>query len=1142
MIRSRLYSNTKPSEGCCRIRRNQNLFPCLILVCIFDPHSLPSNRAIANTLPLIHRSSLYGDTAKKADADDCRTFNPTSQYSHWIQTTARPTPRGLSMIGETFSHYKIVEKLGEGGMGVVYKAEDLRLGRVVALKFLSHQLGDDETAKRRLLQEAKAASAINHQNVCIVYDIGESQGKEFISMEYVEGETLRRKFSATPLSMNEAVSYAVQIGEGLAAAHDKGIIHRDVKPDNIMVGPHGVIKVMDFGLAKLRDAYLRTRATGTVGTLAYMAPEQIQGGEVDARADIFGFGVVLYEMLTQRLPFRGAHEAAMMYSILHEEPESLQKHLPDAPPELIHLLQKALEKEVADRYQSIHEMVVDIRRLQKRSSSSIVTPSGRSTAHDSGQRRLAAIMFTDMVGYSAATQKNEALALELLSTHRRIVRSVLPIYGGKEVGTIGDGFFIEFTSALEASRCACTIQKSMKEYNDTVGKEQQIYLRIGIHIGDVISVENNVQGDGVNIAARIEPLAEPGGVCISEDVARQVKNKLEMPLLKLGKAELKNIQLPLDIYMIVLPWEKQRVPGSERLRFSLRRKGVRRAIARAGALIALAVLFTLYRLWERPSQPPAKPSVIADSIKADSSIRKEIITQIKPDAGGKSGSSNLIKSTIEERARTTQESKADVPAAATHQAAETIAPPLQSSVTVAGYRVAVLPFSNISSDPKDEYFADGMTEELISTLSRIQGLRVIARTSVMQYKGVQKSVVVIGRELNVRAVLEGSVRKSGNKLRISVQLIDAANQEHLWSEEYDRELTDVFVIQGNVAQRVAEALQIQLAAGERTQIGKSWTGNVEAYTLYLRGRYAWNKRSPPDLLESVEYFKKAAQKDPRYALAFAGLADAYTLLGNYYVLPPTDAYTQAQTAALKALEIDESLAEAHTSLAFALMHYHWDWAGAEKEFKRAIELNPSYAVGESWYAYFLTVTGRFNEAVDVRAKAQELDPLSIVISSDVGLTLYFARKYDETVEQFRKTLSSDPSFYAAYIPLGAALLHLHRPDEAVAAFKKARTFSQNHPIPSAALAYALAVSGKKEEAIKIAEGLKKLSSRSYVSPYWIGIIYAGLGDDNAAFDWLERGIASHDGSMIFLKVEPILDRLRPDPRFARLLANVGLNN
>jgi tetratricopeptide (TPR) repeat protein len=295
-------------------------------------------------------------------------------------------------------------------------------------------------------------------------------------------------------------------------------------------------------------------------------------------------------------------------------------------------------------------------------------------------------------------------------------------------------------------------------------------------------------------------------------------------------------------------------------------------------------------------------------------------------------------------------------------------------------------------------------------------------------------------------------------------------------------------------------------------------------------------------LASVEFFKKASQKDPHYALSYAGLADAYTLLGNYYVLPPADAYPKAKAAAAKALEIDESLTEAHTSLAFALMHYDWDWRGAEREFQRAITLNPSDAVAQSWYAYYLTVTGRFEEAVAVRKRAQELDPLSVVISSDVGLTLYFGRKYDETIEQFRTTLKTDPTFYAAYIPLGAALLHEGRFDEAITAFKKARMFSQNHPIPSAALAYAYAVSGKSAEARKIADELKTLYGKSTISPYYIGLIYVGLGEKDSAFAWLEKGIGSHDGSMIFLKVEPILDSIRSDPRFAVLLARIGLAN
>lgn len=1047
------------------------------------------------------------------------------------------------MTGRTISHYTILEKLGEGGMGIVYKAHDIRLGRYVALKFLPHHISDDEAGKQRLVQEAKAASAINHPNVCVIYDIEEAEGEQFIAMEYVEGMTLRVKVYTSLISLNEAVSYLLQIGDALQEAHTKGIIHRDVKPDNVMVNTKNQVKVMDFGLAKLKNAILQTRKSGTVGTLAYMAPEQIQGGVVDHRADIFALGVLFYEMLTRRLPFQAAHEAAMMYSILHEEPEPVQKHLPDAPSELVHILRRALEKEPNDRYQSVHEMTIDLRPLHKQSTTSHDARTDLSRKHESNQGKLAAIMFTDMVGYSATTQKNESLARELLSTHRQMLRSVFPAFGGKEIGTIGDGFFLEYTSALDASRCACEIQKKMHEYNGSVLEEKRIYLRIGVHLGDVVYLENNVQGDGVDIAARIAPLAEPGGVCISEDIARQIRNKIEMPLLKLGKAQLKNIQLPVDIYRIALPWEKQRVPASERFIFSLRRKGVRWT---AAGIVAGTIMIALYITFQKFEKLPPLATDTPDTSeqkKSDVSRSSSATIENKSDSDTKKNPTTIVKRKKEEPGGQSKEK--EVPASATSAVAIPAAggklPPAQTESASSGFRVAVLPFSNISPDVKDEYFADGMTEELISTLSRIQGLRVIARTSVMQYKGVNRSVAEIGAELNVKAVLEGSVRKAGNKLRIGVQLIDAASQEHLWSEEYDRELTDVFVIQGNVAQRVAEALQVQLLTGEKQQLGKSWTENLEAYTLYLRGRFYWNKRSPPDLLQSVEYFKKAAQKDPHYALAYAGLADAYTLLGNYYVLPPIDAYPKAKTAALKALEIDESLAEAHTSLAFALMHFDWDWVTAEREFKRAIELNPSYAMGVSWYAYFLTVTGRFDEAVVLRKRAQALDPLSVVVSSDVGLTLYFARKYDETIEQFRTTLASDPSFYGAYIPLGAALLHTQRFNEAIVAFKKAKTFSQNHPIPSAALAYAYAVSGKREEALKIAGDLKKLSAKSYVSPYWIGIIYVGLGDNNAAFEWLEKGIATHDGSMIFLKVEPILDRLRSDGRFIELLAKIGLN-
>jgi serine/threonine protein kinase len=498
------------------------------------------------------------------------------------------------MIGKTISHYTILEKSGEGGMGIVYKAQDTRLGRFVALKFLPQHITNDEVGKRRLVQEAKAASAINHPNVCIIYDVEEADGEQFIAMEYVEGVTLRSKIYESEISLDEAVSYVLQIGEALEEAHSKGVIHRDVKPDNIMVNPKNQVKVMDFGLARLKDAILQSRKSSTVGTLAYMAPEQIQGGEIDHRADIFALGVVLYEMLTRRLPFNAVHEAAMMYSILHEEPEPIQKHLPDAPSELVHILERALEKEPSDRYQSVKEMTIDLRRLRKQSTSSFPATKVGASKTDRNHRRLAAIMFTDMVGYSAMAQQNESLALELLSIHREILRSIFPTFGGKEIGTIGDAFFLEFASALDASQCACEIQRKMFDHNALASGEKKIQIRIGVHLGDVVYVENNVQGDGVNIAARIEPLAEPGGICISEDVARQIRNKIDMPIVKLGKAQLKNIQLPVDIYEIVLPWQKRRVPTTQRIMFSLRRKGVRRFVGAASVLV-ISSLFILYQ-------------------------------------------------------------------------------------------------------------------------------------------------------------------------------------------------------------------------------------------------------------------------------------------------------------------------------------------------------------------------------------------------------------------------------------------------------------------------------------------------------------------------------------------------------------------
>ena len=675
-----------------------------------------------------------------------------------------------------------------------------------------------------------------------------------------------------------------------------------------------------------------------------------------------------------------------------------------------------------------------------------------------GQRKLAAIMFTDMVGYSALAQKNEALSLELLEEHRRLLRPLFTKHGGREIETVGDAFFVEFTSALDAVRCAIEIQKTLFTRNASAVQERRILLRIGLHLGDVVYVGEHVHGDGVNIAARVQPLAEPGGICVSEDVARQVQNKTGVPIVMLGKGELKNIRMPVSLYKLVMPWEKKRLPFSDRLSFALRKKKTHRYGILA---LAIAVLVSLYVLF--PSRAP-----LGDRIS-----------------------------------------------------------------------IAVLPFKNLNEDRESEYFSDGITEDVIAHLSKIRKLKVISRTSIMHYKNSEKSLKDIGRELDVATILEGSVRRQGNLVRIVAELIDAYNDENLWAETYDRELTQIFAIQSDVAQNIAAALRAKISPEEKERIEKKATGSVEAYDLYLKGRYHWNKRIPDELREGIEYFEHALDKDSTYALAYAGLADSYTLLGNFNILPPHEAYPKAKAVAAKALEIDDGLAEAHTSLAFAIMFYDWDWPRAEREFKRAIDLNPNYSEAHNWYAFYLTVMGRFREAHVVRRQAQELDPLSVVVKADAGLALYFERRFDEAIEQYRKTLEQDPLFVAVYIPLGGAYVHKSMYEEAFEALSKASMFSRGLPIPVAALGYAYAVSGREEDAQLMLELLKERAGEEYVSPYWISVVYTGLGEKDQAFEWLERAYEEKDGSMILLKVEPIFDGLRSDSRFESLLKKMG---
>jgi TolB-like protein/class 3 adenylate cyclase/Tfp pilus assembly protein PilF/predicted Ser/Thr protein kinase len=965
------------------------------------------------------------------------------------------------MIGKLISHYTILEKLGQGGMGVVYKAFDTKLNRTVVLKFLPDDLTRDQEAIDRFITEAQAVSALDHANICTIHEINETEeGQMFICMAYYQGETLQQRIAGGALQTSETIDFALQIARGLERAHEAGIIHRDIKPSNIIVTNRGEVKIIDFGLAKLMGQSRLTRSGNMPGTLAYMSPEQVQGQKVDYRTDLWSLGAILHEMLTGQLPFRGENEAATVYAIVNEPLPPITHLCTDISVECADLVSKCLEKDPSLRYQNAGEVITALKWLKRPSE------NGAGAKRSKERRTLSAIMFTDMVGYSAMTQKNEELALEVLDEHRRLLRPIFLEHGGREIEAVGDAFFVEFVSALQATRCAIGIQRKLFERNRDAPVARHIRLRIGLHLGDVVHTGRHVHGDGVNIASRLEPLAAPGGICLSEDVARQVQNKIELPLRKLGRGELKNIEAVLEVYRIVLPWERKTALFLEKMNFVLqRRRGyVYRLAALAG--VAVILLVAAYLSWG------PKP--------------------------------------------------------------ETASPDLK--------RIAVLPLANISSDPQDEYFAEGMTEELIATLSRVNQFRVIARNSVMRYKESSKTTAEIGTELQVGTVLTGSVRKAGNTLRIAVQLVEARRQEPLWSQEYDREFKDIFAIQSDIARSVAEALRVRLVEGEMLRLERQSPRNLEAYTLYLRGLYYWNKRTADDIKKGMHYFQQSIVKDSTYALPYAGLADSYIVLGTveYGELPAAEAVSQARRAAEKALALDAQCAEAHAARANLLYSYEWDWKGAEEEFTHALELNPNYAIVHHWYAHFLCSQVRLDEAMSEIKRAQELDPLSLIINTAVGMVFYYQRQPDEAVTQLHKTLELDSSFTPALLQLGVVYVYQRHAAEAMTAYQRAIEVAGENPISLSLLAHSHALFGQREEANKLLRRFRAPSWRRYVSPSHLALVYLGLNDKDQVFTWLEKAYEERSNYLIYLNVEPLVDSLRDDPRFTSLMQKVGV--
>jgi adenylate cyclase len=643
-------------------------------------------------------------------------------------------------------------------------------------------------------------------------------------------------------------------------------------------------------------------------------------------------------------------------------------------------------------------------------------------------RKLVAIMFTDIVAYTSLVQSNEERALKLLERHNRLLLPFFPKHNGREVNRIGDSFLVEFSSALEAIRCAFEIQSFLHHHILSAGSESKIRLRIGIHLGDVVQKGKDILGDAVNIASRIEPLADPEGICVSGPVFDQVHNKFNRPMVELERVALKNVKSHVAVYKVIMPWEK-------------------------------------------------------------------------------SGT-------------------------------------IQEAQELDKLHVAVLPFSNLSPDAGDAYFADGITEELIYRISLVRELKVISKTSVMTYKDLRtKRALDIGRELKVGTLLEGSVRKSGDRVRITAQLIDVASDTHLWSENYDRNLADVFAIQSEVASKVASSLKVRLLSKDRERIRAEPTLSMEAHTLYLKGLLHYNRHNVESYLTAIRLFSKAVEIDPSFALAFAKLAACYALLGFQALSADEDTYSKAGASAQKALNIDESLPEAHMALAFVLID-KWDISGAEREFLRAIEINPNFAAAHIYYAQVLCFGRRFDECIKEVQSALELDPLSAETCHWAGTALLYSGRYEEALEQFQNALEIDPNLTMARDNLALAYLQSGRIVEGLSELQRAVQSAGEIGFTQFAndLGYAYCKAGKPEEAKEILSKLLAMLEKNHsVSQLAIPVagLYASLGEKEKALDWLEQAYAEHSPFLIVINSDLIYDSLRNDPRFVSLVRKIG---
>ena len=824
--------------------------------------------------------------------------------------------------GTRLGRYEIRSKLGAGGMGEVYLALDTELNRTVAIKTLPDDLASNEHRLRRFIQEAQAASALNHPHILTIHEIGYTNGTRFMATEFIDGDTLKQWNRSGSRKLNEILEIAIQTTSALAAAHAAGIIHRDIKPENIMVRRDGYVKVVDFGLAKLSApssttsesdaptrALVNTREGVVMGTASYMSPEQAKGIDLDARTDLWSLGVVLYEMITGRGPFAGDTAADLISVILQKDPVPLTRHAPDVPAELERIVTKALTKDREERYQTAKDLLIDLRTLKRK--------------------------------LEVNAEMDRTASPELRSSGATATGSVEPTASASSAGG-------------HAPSSAEFILSSMKQH------------RVGAAVAALVLV----------------------------------------------------------------------------------------------AAVVGIVLFV------------------------------------------RAGSTELAIESI-----------------------------------------AVLPFQNKSTETDTEYLSDGLAESLIYRLSQLPNLRVSPTSSVFNYKNKDVDPIKIGTELGVNAVLSGRIVQRGDNLTISAELVDVRYNKLLWGEQYERKMSEVLQTQREIAREIVDKLKLKVS-GDEKGLAKHYTENNEAYQLYMKGRFYWNKRNPEALHKAVDCFNEAIQRDPTFALAYSGLADSYSLLGGPEAggdMAPNEALPKAKTAALKAVETDESLAEGHVALAHVKYFYDRDFAGAEREFKRAIELNPNYAQARHWYAIYLSIIPeRMQEALAEIRRARELDPTSLVINAWYGRILLLTGQVDQSIDQLKKTLELDPEFILARYRLGQSYVEKQMYNEAIQEFNQLLKLPRARALGLMGLAHAYALAGRREEAEKDLGELLELRKGQYISPGQLAIIYIGLGEKDKAFAYLEEANKMHDLNIMRLKVERRFDPLRSDPRFNDLVRRIGI--